>query len=158
MFQLRKVLFLFVLTSLFLTGSCKKETSDARIVFPEKINKGNKAEKNFPVMTFETPEHDFGIINSGDQVVYDFKFKNTGKTDLVISNAKGSCGCTVPEFSREPIKPGGSGIIKVSFSSVGKLGTQSKSVRITANTFKGRERIKIKAIIKPRVDNQSNKN
>ena len=84
-------------------------------------------------MTFETEKHDFGTITQGDKVDYDFKFKNTGGSDLIITGAKGSCGCTVPEYPKEAIKPGVSGVIKVSFNSAGKSGKQAKSVTLFCN-------------------------
>ena len=67
-------------------------------------------------------EHDFGDINEGDVVETEFIVKNIGDADLVIANAEGSCGCTVPEPPKEPIAPGQSAPIKVSFNSSGKTG------------------------------------
>jgi len=87
---------------------------------------------------FAEDTYDFGEVMEGEKVVHIYKFKNTGKEPLVISNAKGSCGCTVPEWPREPIAVGGSGEIRVQFDSKGKgkVGgaTQSKRVTLTANT------------------------
>ena len=89
-------------------------------------------------LEFEETEYDFGTIMEGEKVVYDYKFVNTGDEPLIIQNAKGSCGCTVPEWERDPIPPGGSSVIKVQFDSKnkGKVGggLQSKRVTITANT------------------------
>src|SRR5665213_4217009 len=92
--------------------------------------------KNGPVMTFEVMEYDFGTIKQGDKVERDFKFKNTGKEPLIINEAHGSCGCTVPEYPKEPIKPNGSGVIHVTFNSAGKMGAQDKTVTITYDTDK----------------------
>ncbi len=83
---------------------------------------------------FDTPEYNFGKVKAGTKVEHEYTFKNTGKEPLVISNAKGSCGCTVPEWPKEPIPPGGTGKIKVVFDSSGKPGPQTKTVTITANT------------------------
>jgi hypothetical protein len=102
------------------------------------------------IMSFAKSEHDFGTIAEGDKVDYTFAFKNTGKSDLIISNAVGSCGCTVPEFPKDPIKPGASGKIKVSFNSAGKPGQQQKTVTITANTPSGTEKLNIKASVTPK--------
>lgn len=85
-------------------------------------------------MTFEQETFDFGIINAGEKVRYTFKFTNTGTEDLVLTNAKGSCGCTVPRWPKDPIPPGGTGEIEVTFDSKGKSGQQSKRVTIMANT------------------------
>ncbi len=84
--------------------------------------------------TFEKTEHDFGKIPATDNVEYTFKFTNTGTEPLVISEAKGSCGCTVPNYSKEPIAVGEAGDITVSFDPKGKKGVQRKTVTITANT------------------------
>lgn len=85
-------------------------------------------------MTFEKYEHNFGKVKEGDKVSYTFKFKNTGANDLIISDARGSCGCTVPQWPKEPVKPGAEGEIKVEYDSKGKNGVQNKTVSITANT------------------------
>lgn len=89
-------------------------------------------------LTFDEAVFDFGEVMEGEKVVHNYTFTNTGKEPLVISNAKGSCGCTVPSWPREPIPPGESGEIKVQFDSKGKgkVGgnNQSKRVTITANT------------------------
>jgi hypothetical protein len=92
--------------------------------------------KNGPVMTFDVLEYDFGKIKQGDIVTREYKFKNTGKEPLIINNAVGSCGCTVPDYPKEPIKPNGSGVIKVTFNSAGKMGQQDKTVTLTYDTDK----------------------
>jgi hypothetical protein len=101
----------------------------------------------FPTITFENEEHDFGTIQQGDKVVYDFKFKNTGEADLTITSARGSCGCTVPEYPKIPIKVGKTGNIKVSFDSTGKHGETSKTVTLLCNTKEGNKILTIKANI-----------
>ncbi len=87
---------------------------------------------------FEQETFDWGKVMDGDKVTHIFKFKNTGNEPLIISNAKGSCGCTVPEWPKDAIAPGKSGEIKVIFDSKGKGGVggkdDSKKVTITANT------------------------
>jgi|GEM_PF-401567 len=94
---------------------------------------------------FEKTIHDFGTLKSGESVSYTFKFKNTGQKPLLISNAKGSCGCTVPKYPKHPIPPGGKGEIQVTFNSKGKKGKQHKSVTLTANTSPESTRLYIKA-------------
>ena len=88
-----------------------------------------------PVMEFNESRHHFGDVDQGEVVNYSFQFKNTGDADLLISSANGSCGCTVPSFSKEPIPPGGEGSIDVSFDSKGRHGMQSKTVTVIANTI-----------------------
>lgn len=99
-------------------------------------------------MEFQEKQFDFGTIKQGEIVTHDFKFKNTGSQDLTIIDAKGSCGCTIPQYPKEAIKPEGEGIIKVSFNSTGKSGEQHKTVVISANTETGNEQIEITANIK----------
>lgn len=85
-------------------------------------------------MTFEEKKFDFGTVQEGDVVEHVYKFKNSGDKPLTIKNAKGSCGCTVPEWPKAPIAPGATGEINVRFDSNKKPGRQSKTVTITANT------------------------
>ncbi len=98
-----------------------------------------------PQMKFEEDVFHFGNLKDGEIVTHEFVFKNTGKAPLVISNATGSCGCTVPEYPKEPIAPGKKGKIKVSFNSTGKEGAIEKYVTILANTVPNRNIITIKA-------------
>ena len=74
-------------------------------------------------------------MNEGDKVSYEFKFKNVGKSPLIISSASASCGCTVPDYPKAPIAPGGEGVISVVFNSEGRPGMQNKIVTVTANTI-----------------------
>ncbi len=101
------------------------------------------------VMSFGSLEHDYGIIDAGEKVNHKYKFTNTGKEPLIISNAKGSCGCTVPNWPKEPIPPGGTGEIDVVFDSKGKKGKQSKRVTITANTSPAQTFLTIKGEVTP---------
>lgn len=100
-----------------------------------------------PVPSFEFAEtsFDFGTINEGDVVDHVFSFTNTGESPLIISSATASCGCTVPQWPREPIPVGGTGEIKVQFNSRQKPGIQNKTVTITANTYPKISRLNIKA-------------
>ena len=93
---------------------------------------------------FAESEFNFGKVKAGEKVQHVYKFKNTGKEPLVISNAKGSCGCTVPDWPKEPIGVGEEGEILVEFNSKGKTGNQAKTVTITANTDPPQTLIQIK--------------
>ena len=73
-------------------------------------------------------------MKEGENLNVSFRFKNTGNKPLVISNVSASCGCTVPETPKKPYAPGETGVIKASFNSTGKPGTQSKQVTVYANT------------------------
>lgn len=86
------------------------------------------------VMTFAETTFDFGSVNDGEKVSHTYKFKNTGNEPLILTDAKGSCGCTVPDWPREPIAPGAEGEIVVEFNSKNKKGKRNQKVTITANT------------------------
>ncbi len=88
-----------------------------------------------PVFQFKEDHHDFGTIKQGEKVSYAFRFTNSGKSDLVIRSANGSCGCTVPEYPKDPVAPGKEGVINVTFNSEGKEGKQNKTVTLVANTI-----------------------
>ncbi|MFZ2897934.1 MAG: DUF1573 domain-containing protein [Saprospiraceae bacterium] len=83
---------------------------------------------------FAETEFDFGTVDQGEAVTHVYKFKNTGNEPLIISSAKGSCGCTVPKWPNEPVPPGKEGEMLVEFDTKGKSGMQNKKVTITANT------------------------
>jgi len=85
-------------------------------------------------IAFAETEFDFGSVDQGEKVSHVYKFTNTGSEPLIISSAKGSCGCTVPKWPKDPIAPGQSGEIQVEFDSKGKKNQQNKKVTITANT------------------------
>lgn len=102
---------------------------------------------NAPVMTFEETNWDFGTIQDGDVVKHTYTFTNTGKSPLIIQNATAQCGCTVPQWPREPIAPGQKGEIQVEFNSRGKAGVQSKSVTITANTEPANTMVMLKGVV-----------
>lgn len=85
-------------------------------------------------MTFAATEFDFGTVTEGEQVAHTYTFTNTGNEPLILSDAKGSCGCTVPKWPREPIAPGESAELVVEFNSKNKKGKRNQKVTITANT------------------------
>jgi hypothetical protein len=99
--------------------------------------------ENAAKIEFEEEVFDFGDITEGDIVEHVFKFRNSGKNPLIINHAKGSCGCTVPEWPREPIIAGGEGEIKVKFNSKGKQGEQDKTITVAANTIPNKTTIRI---------------
>lgn len=108
-----------------------------------------KPEGPLPTMQFATLEHDFGTISEGDVVEYTYKFKNTGDAPLIIQNAQGSCGCTVPNWSKEPIPVGGEGFVTAKFDSKGKPNIQNKTVTVTANTWPKQTVLRFKAMVTP---------
>ncbi|MET3502657.1 putative small secreted protein [Mucilaginibacter rubeus] len=129
-----KKLFLSLVAAGMLLSACNSSngnTADSA----SKANADSAATAaNAPVAKFEKESHDFGKIKEGDKVSYDFKFTNTGKSPLIITNARATCGCTTPTWPKAPVKPGESGIISVTFNSAGKSGLQDKQITVTANT------------------------
>lgn len=85
-------------------------------------------------INFKSAKKDFGKVSSTSTNKHTFKFTNTGTEPLIISNAKGSCGCTVPVWPKEPIAPGETGEITVEYKPAGQSGQQTKQVTVTANT------------------------
>jgi hypothetical protein len=95
-------------------------------------------------LKFEKETHDFGKVQEGPVVTTNFKVTNTGKAPVVISNAQASCGCTTPEWSKDPIMPGTSSTIKVGFSTSGRPGPFDKSITVVSNAENGTVILKIK--------------
>jgi hypothetical protein len=83
---------------------------------------------------FDEMSYDFGDLTQGDEVHHSFTFTNTGVNPLIITAAKGSCGCTVSTYPKEPIAPGAKANIEVNFNSSGKKDLQDKTVTVSANT------------------------
>lgn len=87
-----------------------------------------------PQISVEDKVHNFGTIAQGDVAEHTFEFKNIGTEPLKILSARGSCGCTVPKYSKEEIAPGEKGKVLVRFNSAGKLGNQNKTVTLITNS------------------------
>ncbi|MDO9595713.1 MAG: DUF1573 domain-containing protein [Lutibacter sp.] len=102
------------------------------------------------IIEFDTRDYDFGTVNEGEVVEGIFKITNKGKTDLVITGASATCGCTVPEWPKDPIKPGDSGELKFSFDSKGRTGKQSKSINLQTNTAEVTETLRIGGTVTPK--------
>ena len=111
-----------------------------------------------PVMTFEKTEHDFGKINEADgRVSTEFVFKNEGMAPLVLSNVRASCGCTTPSWTREPVEPGQSGSITVTYNPNGRPGRFQKTITITSNASNPTEKVYIKGEVIPKQAKPENK-
>ena len=154
----------FLFPALFLTiigllFSCKSSNENGNIPTnaidpqvvenPASASPGGTNSRKTPAFTFDSEEHDFGTVTAGEKVSFAYHFKNTGDADLVIRSANGSCGCTVPEFPKEAIKPGGDGIINVTFNSEGKEGQQLKTITLISNAIPTNYVITIKANVVP---------
>lgn len=101
-----------------------------------------------PKITFKKVLHDFGEMKEGDKKEYTFEFTNTGEVPLLISDARSTCGCTVPKFTRDYVKPGESGKIDIAFDSHNLIGAQTKPITIIANTYPRETVIHIKGFVK----------
>lgn len=100
------------------------------------------------VIHFDKTEFDFGKILQGEVVTYTFHFTNTGTAPLIITSVDKSCGCTASDFPREPIQPGGTGDIKITYDSKGHHGFQSKALVVNSNTIPSQTTLRIKAEVR----------
>ena len=126
------------------TEKVKKENLDSAKERDVKIKEGAAS------ISFDKTEYDFGTVDEGEVVKVTYKVTNTGKTDLVITNAQPSCGCTVPVWPKEPIKPGETADLKVEFNTAGKPNKQMKTITLTTNTAVGREVVKLSGSVVPK--------
>ncbi|MEW6469417.1 MAG: DUF1573 domain-containing protein [Bacteroidota bacterium] len=141
-----------LLFSLAVLAGCSGQKNGDDKISTDVINipSDSNSQGDLPVMTFAETEHDFGTITEGEKVSYVFQFRNTGKSDLVISSAQGSCGCTVPEYPKRPIAPGETDKITVTFDSNGKPGMNHKDITVVTNCQPNTQMLKITAnVIKP---------
>ncbi|MFN3402889.1 MAG: DUF1573 domain-containing protein [Cytophagaceae bacterium] len=136
-----KAIFVFLLCAGITLQSCNEKNSENNSAVTADVNSDSQNQENASgekpaatQITFEEYEHDFGKIKEGEVVDYTFKFKNTGTSPLIITEAKASCGCTIPEWTKDPVAPGGEGKIEVKYNSSGKEGQISKNVTVYANT------------------------
>ena len=149
--MIRKSINLMLVSFVFIATSCKQESAADIITEADMkaIQEQNAIAGRLAKVEFDKEVHDFGTIAEGAIVETEFMVKNVGDSDLIIHEAKGSCGCTVPQPPKDPIKPGDSAPIKVSFDSKGKPGSQEKTVTLKTNTANGHEMFKIKANVTP---------
>jgi hypothetical protein len=131
-------------------NSCKENAT-------EKINQDNvekAAERDaqtivFPTISFDKTLHDFGEIENGTAVETVFSYTNSGRSPLVVTDIKSTCGCTVPQgWSKDPLMPGEASEFSVKFNGKG-ANKVSKTITLTTNTEKGREQVRITAFVKP---------
>ena len=146
------ILFAFLLATNFIISCAEGKASN-------KVSKQNldtaktrdaEIKQGVASISFDKKEYDFGTVNEGEIVETVFKVTNTGATDLVITNATGSCGCTVPVWPKAPIKSGETGDIAVKFNTSGKPNRQMKTVTLTANTESGREVLTLRGSVTPK--------
>jgi len=144
-----RLIFVFIITFFFSCSNDKKDNVNTDLINNQNtFNNPERSQTEGPILQFKSKEHDFGTISEGEIVLHTFQFENTGKSPLIISDAVGSCGCTTPTWSNTPIKPGESGYIEVKFDSKGRVGANSKTVTLTANTIPNKTYLKINVHVK----------
>lgn len=130
--------FFFFCSLSVLLFACKSKQNDtdlpANLVTNPNTADGTFDKNALPEITFEKDFHNFEKLVAGEQVSFGFKFKNTGKSLLIVSNVSTSCGCTVSSFPKQPIKPGEESVINVSFDTKGRHGLQTKTISVFTNT------------------------
>lgn len=147
--MVKKSVLMVAVLAAFMLGSCKENAADK--IKEENIATAaerDAASSKSPVITFEETEFDFGNIARGTKVEHVFKFKNTGDAPLTIVDAKSSCGCTVPTWTKNAIAPGDEGEMLVKFDGSGQ-NQVTKTITLTTNTKEGTEFLKIKAFVEP---------
>ena len=146
------VSFLALSTVVFI--SCNEGNASSKVK-NENVKKAEKRDaeisKGAAMIEFDKTSFDFGTVAEGDVVNAEFTVTNAGKTDLIITKASPSCGCTVPTWPKEPIKPGESSKVIAKFNTNGKPNKQVKSITLFTNTAKGREILTIRGNVTPKV-------
>jgi hypothetical protein len=141
---MRGLMFLLVLAAMLGCADKKQEGLSADELISGPSNGGK-----VPTMTFADTTFNFGTVAAGAIVRHSFPFTNTGKGQLIITQAQASCGCTVPTFPKEPIPPGGTGNIVVEFNTKGRSGNQNKTVMVQANTVPANQALELTGTIRP---------
>ena len=146
---MKKITIIFIAIVSLAVVSCKDNAASKIKATNLETAKERDAKINLgaPIAEFDKTEFEFGTINEGEIIDGAFKITNVGKVDLLILSAKPSCGCTVPAWPKEAIKPGETGEVKFSFNSRGKVGNNNKSITLKTNTEKGNEVLRIKGIV-----------
>ncbi len=141
---MRKQIFTVMVLSLMTLGLNAQDNS----------NKTSAANPNAAEISFENDIHDYGTISYGGNGTYEFKFTNTGKEPLIISNARGSCGCTVPSWPKEPILKGHTGVISVHYDTK-RPGPFSKTVTVSSNGTTAEKVLTIKGVVESKEQSES---
>lgn len=144
-----KHLFLILaLTSTVMFGACRQQgnrEADVDLIHNPMSAQGYNDAEKMPVMTFDSEAHDFGRLSAGESISYSFHFRNTGNADLIISSTSATCGCTVADYPKGRIAPGGEGYVTVTFKSAGKSGQQFQEVTIISNAQPSSTKLRITA-------------
>ncbi|MFZ4741295.1 MAG: DUF1573 domain-containing protein [Bacteroidales bacterium] len=145
-----KTKLLLISVLLIVVTSCNQSSNEklsADLVNNPNSATGKQDASGLPKFQFESDIHDFGKVIEGEKLSYSFKFKNVGNSDLIIATATATCGCTVPEYPKDPILKGGEGVITVTFNTAGKNGFQHKTITLGANTQPSDIVLHVKAMV-----------
>lgn len=136
--MIRLAILTLISGALLWVGGCKEDggggAKDAASQTPSDSAKAGGVAAGVTTIQFEKMHHEFGKVTEGETPVFRYNFKNTGTVPLKIQSAKGSCGCTTPEWTRDPVPPGGDGYVEAKFDSKGRSGQNSKHVTVICNT------------------------
>jgi hypothetical protein len=125
---MRKIILVFWVLALMIASGCGNGTGNNSTGSATKTTGTGKSE-----LIFREYQHEFGKVSEGDKLSYTFIFDNKGTSDLIISSATTSCGCTVPKYSTKPIPPGATGNLEVVFDTSGRNGMQTKIITVKSN-------------------------
>lgn len=144
---IKRAALLIMITGMSVFISCNSNSGKvpADIVHNPISASGEADLDDLPVIEFRETLHDFGNVIEGEKVIYNFKFTNSGKSDLILSSVSASCGCTATKYTKDPVPPGEEGIVTVTFDSRKRRGFQNKAVTIIANTQPNKTELRIKA-------------
>lgn len=137
----------FAATGVFAQGK-KLEAAPKAASTPQIVNVSptdNKAAEPTTTIKFKEETHDFGNLKEGDPAEFEFTFTNTGKKPLILTDVHPGCGCTTPTWSKDPVMPGKTGVIKAAYGTKGRVGAFNKNITVTSNA--GTNVIYIKGVV-----------
>ncbi len=145
--NIKYLLAIFILALCMLSACEEKSESNLSTDLVTSPKSATQTSNKQAAIKFDKEEHDFGTLLQGEVVSYSFHFTNIGDMPLIISEVGSSCGCTVGDYPREPIAPGKSGDIKVTYNSAGHHGFQSRFLTVMSNTNPAKTTLRIKGTV-----------
>lgn len=145
--NITRLLAVAVMAMCMMTACGGKEEGNLSTDLVTNPKSATEASNKQAAIKFNKEEHDFGTLLQGEVVTYSFHFTNTGNMPLIISEVGSSCGCTVGDYPREPIAPGKTGDIKVTYNSAGHHGFQSRFLTVMSNTNPAKTTLRIKGMV-----------
>lgn len=147
----KQTVYVILAFAAFLAVSCSSEKDpENKDTSSSTVSLDSIPTKVLTTISFADSLHDFGTINEGEKVSYTFKYTNTGNNPLVLEDVRASCGCTLPEWTKDELKPGEEGLIKVQYNSEGRPGEFKKTITVIANTQSEVTLLTIKGKVNPK--------